>query len=337
MYREIFAFQSNLNRKIARMKSRKLTPSLDSEFSPIEAANAAEMRGRARAGLPNSQCAIGADALRSVAIIILTWNQREETLRCLRSLAEASYQLSRIVLWDNGSVDGTEDAIKYEFSKIIFHRHPKNLGVASGRNAAALLAVRELSPTHLLFLDNDMVVTPGFLESLYEPLTEEPRLAQTAAKIRTLEDPGRLNAAGGADVQFSQGTISPIGYGEVDIGQYDVRRPCLPNGGATLVRVDIFLKLDGFDPVFDPYGPEDLDFSYRVQQAGYHGLYVPEAVVYHDHRRTVDGGYFGETYAANKTRHWMILMRRHASLPQQSGFYLWGAPVGFIRIVCREI
>jgi len=273
------------------------------------------------------------EILRNTAIVILTWNQVEETSRCLQSLVAAGYALDRIVLWDNGSVDGTDATILREFPDVVFHRHATNLGVASGRNAAALLAVRKLSPTHMLFLDNDMVVTPGFLESLCQPFVSRPRLAQTLAKIRILDEPQRLQSAGGLNVQFFLGSKSVVGYREIDNGQYDVQRPCLPSGGATLVAVSVFLLLDGFDPIFDPFGSEDLDFSLRVHESDYCALYVPDAVVYHDyHCKHIGGSDF-----AMRMQHWLILLRKHASLPEQIGFVLFGGPIGLLKIALREI
>ena len=181
-----------------------------------------------------------------------------------------------------------------------------------------------------------MAVTPGFLELLLAPFSDDARLAQTEAKIRLLDDRTRLYAAGGSRIDFLAGQIEPVGYGEIDHGQYDAPVQCIPNGGATLVRLDVFSQLGGFDPVFDPYGPEDLDFSLRVKKAGYYGLYVPRAVVYHAQGRTVDGGGFSESYTYNKASHWLILMRRHASWLQRVTFYCWGAPLGFMRVLIRE-
>jgi GT2 family glycosyltransferase len=240
------------------------------------------------------------------------------------------------VLWDNGSTDGTAAKVRSAFPQVICHLHDRNLGVASGRNAGARLAEQTLNPAFLLFLDNDMVVTRGFLEYLLEPFEHIDRLAQTEPKIRFIDDATRLNAAGGCRIQFCLGKIEPVGYGETDTGQYDKQVRCIPNGGAMLVRMEIFNLLGGFDSVFDPYGPEDLDFSLRVRRMGYHGMYVPRAVVHHERGRTVEGGEFNEIYARNKTRHWMILMRRHASPLQRLGFYIWGAPIGFLRILIRE-
>ncbi len=274
---------------------------------------------------------------RAVAIAILSWNQRDTTLQCLRSLVKADYPPSQIVVWDNGSTDGTDAAVAREFPAAIFCRSEENLGVASGRNAAATLANDTLHSDHILFLDNDMKVTRGFLEALLEPFKNEKKLAQTTAKILTMDDTNRINAAGGSVVNFASGTIVPVGYGEPDTGQFDTTRKCLPGGGGTMVRMDVFSMLSGFDPIFDPYGPEDLDFSFRVQEAGYYGRYVPEAVIYHDHHRSVSNGKFDETYARNKFQHWMILLRRHATPSQKVGFFLFGGPIGAVRIAFREL
>ena len=162
-------------------------------------------------------------------------------------------------------------------------------------------------------------------------------MAQAVAKIRFLDDPERLHSAGGQVVNFTLGIKSGIGYGQIDKGQYDTRKPCLPNGGATLVAVPVFLELDGFDPIFDPFGAEDLDFAYRVRNAGYQATYVPEAVVYHDYQRKSGAGRSGDSYIASRVRHWMILLNRHATLPQQIGFFLGGAVVGLFKVSLREL
>jgi GT2 family glycosyltransferase len=278
-----------------------------------------------------------ADILRGTAIVILTWNQREQTARCLQSIADAGYDLGRVVLWDNGSRDGTDQMVLDRFPDVIYHHHPTNQGVASGRNAAALLAERQLAPTHLMFLDNDMVVTEGFLEALCEPFAEDPHLAQAMAKIRFLDQPERLHSAGGQVVNFALGTKRGIGYGEADQGQYDTRQPCLPSGGATLVSKQVFFELDGFDGVFDPFGAEDTDFSLRVCAAGYKACYVPEAVLYHDYRNKMGEGSDASSYMAARVRQWMILMRRHATVGEKLLFFCGGAVIGFVKVAFQSL
>jgi GT2 family glycosyltransferase len=271
----------------------------------------------------------------NIAVLILTLNQRDRTLQCLSSLLTLQELVFHVILWDNGSQDGTADAVREAFPNVLVHRSPSNLGVASGRNAAAELAIKTYNPTHLLFLDNDMLVEPGFVAQLFEPFAEDDRLGQTQAKLRFMNDRQRLNDGGGAKINFIFWRITPVGFGEIDRGQHDTRGPCVSCGGAMMVRADVFKQLNGFDPIFDPFGPEDLDFSLRLQKAGYRALYVPQAVAYHVVSHTFGQGYH-EEYARHKVRRWFIFMHRHAALVERIGFFLVGAPYLLIQVIVRE-
>ncbi|MDX1521054.1 MAG: glycosyltransferase family 2 protein [Anaerolineae bacterium] len=271
----------------------------------------------------------------STAAIILTMNQREMTLQCLSSLLALQAVPFQVIVWDNASQDGTAEAIRAAYPEVLVHHHPTNLGVAGGRNEAARLAIETFQPAYLLFLDNDMLFEPGFIEALRRPFAADQTLGQTQAKLRFMHDRERLNDGGGANINFLLWQITPVGYNEIDQGQYDTPTPCIACGGAMMVRTELFQALGGFDMTFNPFGPEDLDFSLRLQKAGYRALYVPEAVAYHVVSHTFGKGY-SEDYARHKSRHWFTFMRRHASLAQQLGFFLFGAPYMAGRVVLRE-
>ncbi|MHC4476816.1 MAG: glycosyltransferase family 2 protein [Planctomycetota bacterium] len=270
-----------------------------------------------------------------ISAIILTMNQRDRTIQCLSQLSAIKDPPFNILLWDNGSSDGTLKAVQEEFPEVSVHRHADNLGVASGRNAAADLAIREFNPHYLLFLDNDMLVEPGFVGALLKPFSDKEQVGQTQAKLRFMDDRALLNDGGGARINFVLWKITPVGYNEVDQGQYDTTKKCISCGGAMMVRADVFQKLGGFDSQFDPFGPEDLDFSLRLQKSGYDALYVPKAVAYHAVSHTFGEGY-SEEYARHKVHHWFLFMRRHASPIQKFGFYLFGAPYLFFQVAIRE-
>jgi GT2 family glycosyltransferase len=270
-----------------------------------------------------------------IVTIVLTFNQRDKTLCCLQSLFATRGMPFDVLVWDNGSDDGTVEAIQEAYPQVIAHAHPTNLGVASGRNAAAHLAINTLAATHLLFLDNDMLVESDFVAALYAPFAGDERVGQTQAKLRLMGNRELLNDGGGAEVNWVFGRIRPVGYGEVDRGQYDAVKSCVSCGGAMMVRAELFQQLGGFDTEFDPFGPEDLDFSLRLQKAGYQALYVPQAMAYHEVSHTYGKGYT-EAYARHKSRHWILLMRRHASRGQRLGFYLIGAPYRAARALIRE-
>jgi GT2 family glycosyltransferase len=270
-----------------------------------------------------------------ITAIMLTRNQCEKTLRCLESLYNSGDPTFEILLWDNGSEDGTGEEVQRTYPTVVVHRHPENIGVAGGRNAAARLAEEVFKPTHLVFLDNDMVVEPGFINALYQPFSKNHSVGQTQAKLRFMHDRKIINDGGGARINYLIWRITPVGYGQKDVGQFDQIKPCISCGGAMMVRADIFRELGGFDMVFNPFGPEDLDFSLRLQKAGYQALYVPKAVAYHMVSHTYGEGYT-EEYARHKSRHWLTFMRRHASPLEKASFYLIGAPYLAAKVFFRE-
>ena len=262
-----------------------------------------------------------------IVVVVLAFNRCDTTLRCLRTVAVQEGADFGVLLWDNGSTDGTAEAVRDEFPDVVVRAHPSNLGVAEGRNAAAAAAIERFRPNHLLFLDNDLELREGFIRAMHRPFDSDDQLAQTQAKLLFSHDPERLNDGGGCRIQFWLGRTQPVGYGEIDRGQYDRPARCVAGGGAMMVRAEVFRRLAGFDEAFSPTGPEDLDFSLRAYESGYHAVFVPEAVAYHtpSHTRPTTYG------AALRVRHWLEFSRRHASNGQRLGFLLVGLPLMYAR------
>ncbi len=262
-----------------------------------------------------------------IAVVVLSLDRRDTTLRCLRTLEAQEEADFGVLLWDNGSGDGTVEAVRKELPGVVVEAHPSNLGVAAGRNAAAALAMERFQPDYLLFLDNDLVLCQGFIQAIHRPFETDETLAQTQAKLLFEHDPLRLNDGGGCKIQFWLGRTQPVGYGELDHGQYDHPTRCVAGGGAMMVRADVFRRLGGFDEVFGPTGPEDLDFSLRAYEAGYHAVFAPDAVAYHTPSHTRPTVYS----AGLRVRHWLEFCRRHAGPVQRLGFLLFGAPIMYAR------
>jgi GT2 family glycosyltransferase len=271
-----------------------------------------------------------------VAIVILTHEQRDMTLECLDFVLRMEGPEFDVLVWDNGSTDGTVEAIAEKCPQVMAHHSPKNLGVASGRNAGAELAAHSFDPTHFLFLDNDIEVEAGFMAALLDGFSADERVGQTQAKLRFYDTRDRLNDGGGCRISFWRGLTMPVGFDEVDRGQHDQRRDCIACGGAMMPSARLFEELGGFDSRFDPVGPEDIDYSLRLQKAGYRALYVPEAVGYHRVSHTFGGGRYSEEYAQHKARNWFTFLRRHAPLHQKLGFFLISAPLLVLRMIIRE-
>jgi hypothetical protein len=98
----------------------------------------------------------------------------------------------------------------------------------------------------------------------------------------------------------------------------------------------IFQELGGFDEIFSPYGPEDLDFSLRLQEAGWEAWYVPPPSGCMTTTTPFGAAGYSEDYARHRARHWMMLMRRHASPLDWLGFLFVGVPLIAGRVVLRE-
>src|SRR5687768_9863854 len=122
--------------------------------------------------IPNND-PITSSATIQIVVIILTYNQKDKTLECLSALLCSKDILFNVLVWDNGSHDETIAAVNNAFPDVLAHYSEDNLGVAGGRNASAELAIRELRASHLLFLDNDILVEPGFVCALYEPFESD--------------------------------------------------------------------------------------------------------------------------------------------------------------------
>ena len=271
-----------------------------------------------------------------VAIVMLTYNQRETTLRALASIEPSRLAKVEVLLWDNGSADGTMDAVREYFPSVHAHHSTENLGVAGGRNAAAAMAIERFFPDYLCFLDNDLVLTTGYVDALVDVLERDPAVGQVQSKLRYLDRPELLNDGGGCEITFWLGRTRPVGVGEVDRGQYDRLRDCVSCGGAMMVRTSIFQQLGGFDLTFNPFGPEDIDFSLRLQRAGHRAVFVPGAMAFHAESHSfAPGGYTGG-YARTKAQHWIRFLRRHGSPAQKAGFYLVGVPLIALRLLIRE-
>jgi GT2 family glycosyltransferase len=271
-----------------------------------------------------------------IVVVILTLNQKDRVVQCLKSLLDTDQGVPfEILLWDNGSVDGTGDIVKASFPQVDYTCHPTNLGVASGRNAGARLAMIRYQATHILFLDNDVIVQPFFVSNLWNAFRLDDHVGQTQGKLLLMDDPERLNDGGGIDIKFWLGRTLPVAYLELDRGQHDKVKSCVACGGAMMVLVDVFRQLHGFDTIFDPFGPEDIDFSFRLTKVGYKALYIPQSVAYHAISHTY-GGEYDAVYARKKTRFWLLLLNRHATWPQKLGFFLVGAPFGLMLWLFRQ-
>ena len=114
-----------------------------------------------------------------VAAVVLSWNGREDTLACLRSLEAEG---ADVIVVDNASEDGSAEAV----TEVELIRNPQNLGYAGGMNVGIRAALQRGADAVLL-LNNDVVVEPGAVGSMAAvesawPVAQPPRAPAPSAR-----------------------------------------------------------------------------------------------------------------------------------------------------------
>ncbi len=224
----------------------------------------------------------GASAVQecSLSIIIPLFNQVCYTIQCLEALARntrgtLSYEL---ILVDNGSSDGTADMLKSLGSTAKIISNPHNAGFAKACNQGAQFAKGD----HLVFLNNDTIPQPGWLEALVNAAN------QTGADIcgaKLLYPDGKVQHAG---IAFNE---HGIGYHifkffAADHKAVNSMRPMRGvTGACMLISKKLFRELKGFDECFTN-GFEDVDLCLRAGELNRKIMYVPESVLIHFEERS---------------------------------------------------
>ena len=215
----------------------------------------------------------------SVTAVVLSWNGREDTLACLRSLEQVTYSSLSVVVVDNNSRDGSPDAVRDARPDVRLIALAENRGFAGGVNAG-LGAALDDGAEHVLLLNNDATVEPGFLEPLVAAASA-PEVGAACAQILHA-DPPHLVWYAGARYDPRRGHQGRhTGYGEPRLPattpSYPTDRAC---GGAMLIPRHAAERVGLLDETLFAYA-EDVDWSLRARAAGLTILVVPASVVYH--------------------------------------------------------
>lgn len=214
-----------------------------------------------------------------ISIIVLTWNSYEVTKDCLASLEKIDYANVEVIVVDNGSGDGSPDLLSKEFPPVRFIRNQKNLGFTGGNNVGIRDALGR-KPDYLLLLNNDTVVAQNFLSRMVEVAEKDPKIGILTPKIYFADPADRIWFAGG---RYRKGRSFPecFGMGKRDDGSYDqMREVSFVSGCAFLIKTKVVEEIGLLDDTLF-LGFEDLDWSIRAGNAGFTGVYVPDAVIWH--------------------------------------------------------
>lgn len=245
-----------------------------------------------------------------VAIVVLCFNGRDDTLACLESLERLRWQRLSVIVVDNASTDGTVEAVEDRFPAVETIRNDENLGFAEGNNVG-IRAALAAGADYVLILNNDTITDEGLIEELVAVAAARPDAGALCPMIRYVDPPDRIWYAG---ARFDPKAIHNgrhTGYGERDVGQYHaIRETGRATGAAMLVPRGVIEATGCFDSTLF-IQVEDVDWSLRMRAAGYRILFVPKAVLWHQVAVT-SGGERAPATAYYEMRNSLEVSFRHA-------------------------
>lgn len=236
-----------------------------------------------------------------LAVVIVTWNVRELALQTLRTLYD---DLARsgleAAVWvvDSASSDGTAAAVREQFPQAHVIASEENLGFARGNNTALRrigfcqpdVRANDL-PRAVYLLNPDTITQPGATRTLYDALFAADDVGLVGANLTYGDGSFQHGAFAFPGLRQLYAEFFPL-PGRLIEGGFNGRYPrALYNGtvpfevdftlGATMMlRREVILQTGMFDEDFFMYG-EEVDWAWRIQQAGWRALCVPAAHVIH--------------------------------------------------------
>lgn len=261
----------------------------------------------------------------AVSVLIISYNTREMTLECLRSLRDQTEIPHEVIVVDNNSQDGSAEAIAAEFPEIVLEARKDNLGFAGGNNAAAERARGD----YLLLLNPDTVVLDQAIDKLMAFAKAQPKAGIWGG--RTLFGDMSLNPescwermtvwncfcrmAGLTAIFPNSSLFSSERYGG---WQRDSERDVdIVQGCFLLITKEMWDELGGFDPAFFMYG-EEADLCLRAQKIlGAQPRVTPEATIIH---------YGGASETVRSDRMVKLLTGKMALIDRH--FPKWQRPLG---------
>lgn len=222
-------------------------------------------------------------AVKKLAIIIVNYNTKDILLDCLNHLAHLALPDTQIIVVDNGSQDGSAEMVEAEFKNVDLFKTENN-GVAAGFNLGLTHAT---DANYYLFMGTDAFPKSGCVEGVMDFMEAHSKVGVVTARLVLRSGLPDMDAHRGfptpwtALTHFAQlDRLFPKSqiFNRYFLGGCDLEKPhqidlCISH--FMLVKKEVLLKIGRWDEDFFVYG-EDVDFCWRVKQAGFKIYYLPQ-------------------------------------------------------------
>lgn len=229
--------------------------------------------------------------MQEVSVIIPNFNGMAYLDGVLSGLECQTVRNFEVILVDNGSSDGSCAFVASSYPWVHMIELPENFGFCKAVNEG----IKASRAPYVLLLNNDIEVTPDFIEEMLAAIRRHKKAFSCAARMIQFHDRDRLDDAG--NYYCALGWAYARGKGK-DIHTCEKEEKIFAScAGAAIYRRKIFEKIGYFDEEHFAY-LEDMDVGYRARINGYENWYAPKAMVYH-----VGSGTSGSRYNHFKTRY----------------------------------
>ncbi len=229
------------------------------------------------------------------SIIVPVYNRPDEVDELLESLTKQTLKDFEVIIVEDGSIKTCKDVCEKYANILDLHYYAKeNSGPGQSRNYGAERSNGEW----LIILDSDVVLPEGYLEAVEKSLASSTSIAAWGGPDAAHPSFTPVQKA----ISYSMTSFFTTGGIRGGKAKLDKFYPRSFNMG---IRRDVYLKLEGFTKM--RFG-EDIDFSYRIVEAGYMPRLFPEAWVWHK-RRTDFRKFFRQVYNSGIAR--INLEKRH--------------------------
>ena len=244
---------------------------------------------------------------------------------CLESLYAHSDHPIRVIVVDDGpDAPSIRNAVA-SFPRIEVLRNERNLGFCASCNRGLQAATTR----YVILLNDDTRVTENWLGPLVEALDRDDAVGACQPKLLSATDPDFFDYGGGAGgyidrlgFTFCRGRI--FEHRERDVGQYDASVPLFwACGSALFLRLQAAREVGLLDPDYVAHF-EEIDLCWRLQQAGYRIVAVPDSTVYHHSGYSLPPTSFRKNYLNHRNN--LTMLFKNLTLVQ----LLWVTPVRLV-------
>lgn len=222
-----------------------------------------------------------------VYIIVLTYRMRELVRACIWSIFSLTYPNYRLVIVDNGSDDGTEQALREEFPELKLIQTGRNLGYTGGNNRGIEYAIEQGADYVLILNPDTIVINPIFLDEMVELAEADPELGIAGPRV-FLRDTSRVQNTVLSPPGLWRNSLNWIKY-RIDpeslalSGDQAIEAEVL-NGVCLLLKIACLREIGLFDENIFMY-IEDAEMDYRAHRRGWRVKYLPIDSIVHKQKR----------------------------------------------------